>query len=374
MAEKVVIVIDDDEPEDNEVIIIDGEESTSASIFGTNYPTSRKRHCVSSSDEDCVQIAAEPKRGWLASSKESPSLKLDTGGLCLSGIKSPGCIQCSTSNTSNKRNGSSTFNKNCLVALQLNGGITAQQSSIIKSINVHATTSSRCRTPVSTYTPVSSVTCNPHSASYTPKTSQTKCSISPTALDINNVSAPLSTVKQLASSKKSRSKRRQKPKTKTVTKTDTKSGDETDYKSSLSIPMFCIRSTGDISTLPPVMQFIVSSSVPFISCEAPSWWSESKFFEVSLEDPEARTIVYPLEYSGFQVSKVERIQTLHLWIRYLSEVKLLVHLRAENFKLNEALLYHCSRGSKNAICQEGLDVRLTHGGNFGRGIYFRYLK
>ncbi|XP_019849426.1 PREDICTED: uncharacterized protein LOC109580469 [Amphimedon queenslandica] len=380
MAEKVVIIIDDDEdepearPKDNEVIIIDSEGSMGASISGTNLlnPPSRKRHRILSSDiddDDVLVTAFEPKKGWLT----NPTIKIKTGGLH---FPASGCSKCSTctSNTGNKGNGSPAFDKNYQVALQSNGGITAQQSSVLKSVNPHATTSPGCRTPINTCTPVCSVMS--HSTTYTPNTSLTNHSITPTPSDINSVHVPtpLSTVKQPASSKKSRSKskRRQKPKAKTMTKTDTSKsdGDESDYKSSLSIPMFCIRSTGDISTLPLVTQFIASSSVPFISCDAPSWWSESKLFNISLEDPEARTVVYPLEYSGFQVLKVERIQTLHLWIRYLSEVKLLIHSRGENFKLNEALLYHCSKGSKNAICEEGLDVRLTHGGNFGRGIYF----
>lgn len=380
MAEKVVIVIDDDEdepkarPKDNEVIIIDNEGSTSASISGTNlYPPSRKRHRILSTDDDVQVTAFEPKRGW----RTNPTIEIQTGGLR---FPASGCSKCSASNTNNKGSGSSPFgNNNYQVALQLNGGITPQQSSVVQPINPHAITSPGCRTPINTCTPVCSVTCHSQSTPYTPKTSLTNYSITPTPPHINtvHVHTPLSTVKQPGSSKKSRSKskRRQKSKAKTVTKTGTsQSGDESDYKSSLSIPMFCIRSTGDISTLPPVTQFIASSSVPFISCDAPPWWSESKLFDISLEDPEARTVVYPLEYSGFQVLKVERIQTLHLWIRYLSEVKLLVHSRGEHFKLNEALLYHCSRGSKDAICEEGLDVRLTHGGNFGRGIYFRYLK
>ena len=45
--------------------------------------------------------------------------------------------------------------------------------------------------------------------------------------------------------------------------------------------------------------------------------------------------------------------------------------------LNETLLYHTTSASKEVICEEGLDQRLSGKnykddfGNFGKGIYFR---
>ena len=39
--------------------------------------------------------------------------------------------------------------------------------------------------------------------------------------------------------------------------------------------------------------------------------------------------------------------------------------------LNETLLYHTTSASKEVICEEGLDQRLSRQGRFGHGIYFR---
>ena len=136
----------------------------------------------------------------------------------------------------------------------------------------------------------------------------------------------------------------------------------------------------------PSVQFMTSSSAAFAlsSEDLPSWWSpcilcsEESFkkkpyhlIDIPLEDNEARVVKFPLECTGYHVIKVERIQCPNLWRRYIAEVKLLIQSRGEGFQLNEQVLYHCSRADKSIICTEGLDVRLSHDGNFGRGIYFR---
>ena len=224
-----------------------------------------------------------------------------------------------------------------------------------------------------------------YSSSSTPPLSHASPTLSHLPSQSNSSAPPLSHVSPTPShlnsssskrSNKRRSSARSKPKSK-----PSSTKPELDYKSSLSIPFLkgfdsdspssLIPSDAYCSSLPPAIQFIVSPSIPFMTCNAPSWWTKAKLAEISLNDPEARTVTYPLEYSGFKILKLERIQTLHLWIRYLCEVKLLVQSRGEAFILNEAILYHCSRGSRDAICDEGLDSRLGHGGNFGRGIYFR---
>lgn len=140
------------------------------------------------------------------------------------------------------------------------------------------------------------------------------------------------------------------------------------YKSSLSIPSYAAT-----HHLHVAIQFMVSPSVNFVSTDSPSWWSScDNLVDIPVVDEEAKTIVYPLQYSGFYVSKVERIQSLNLWRRYLGEVKLLAQSRGEQFQLNEQILYHCSRADKSVLCTEGLDARLSLSGSFGRGIYFRY--
>ena len=45
--------------------------------------------------------------------------------------------------------------------------------------------------------------------------------------------------------------------------------------------------------------------------------------------------------------------------------------RPAGHDLNELLLYHTTSASKEVICEEGLDQRLSRQGRFGRGIYFR---
>ena len=45
----------------------------------------------------------------------------------------------------------------------------------------------------------------------------------------------------------------------------------------------------------------------------------------------------------------------------------------ERSDVNERFLYHTSRSEVSVICEEGLDQRLSGKGNFGNGIYFRYI-
>ena len=76
----------------------------------------------------------------------------------------------------------------------------------------------------------------------------------------------------------------------------------------------------------------------------------------------------PLMKDGFVVSRVRRIQNESLWQRLCYEKQLMLR---EKRDVNEQLLYHTSRGSVEVIAEEGLDIRLSHVGNFGSGIYFR---
>lgn len=124
-------------------------------------------------------------------------------------------------------------------------------------------------------------------------------------------------------------------------------------------------------------KFITSSSV-FLSnsSDPPSWWSEcdsSKpytLIDLNFETSEARIVYSPVAACGFNVTKIQRIQSHNLWRRYMGEVRLLIEERGEGYQLDERLLYHCSQADKSVICSEGLDVRLSRNGNFGRGIYF----
>ena len=131
----------------------------------------------------------------------------------------------------------------------------------------------------------------------------------------------------------------------------------------------------------PATKFITSSSV-FLSnsSDPPSWWSECSFskpytlIDLNFETSEARIVYSPVAACGFHVTKIQRIQSHNLWRRYMGEVRLLIEERGEGYQLDERLLYHCSQADKSVICSEGLDVRLSRNGSFGRGIYFRYSK
>lgn len=81
----------------------------------------------------------------------------------------------------------------------------------------------------------------------------------------------------------------------------------------------------------------------------------------------------PLDAAGFTVQKVQRIQNSRLLQRFQSEKQLMAQGRPAGFDINEKLLYHTSKAEKGVICEEGLDQRLSSSGNFGRGIYFRYI-
>ena len=95
--------------------------------------------------------------------------------------------------------------------------------------------------------------------------------------------------------------------------------------------------------------------------------------DVSPETEEWSHVASPLTSAGFLVKRVQRIQNSSLWQRMQYEKRLLVQDRPAGFDLNEKLLFHTSRAQKAIICEEGLDQRLSRNGNFGTGIYFRFV-
>ena len=128
--------------------------------------------------------------------------------------------------------------------------------------------------------------------------------------------------------------------------------------------------------------FISSSSAPLsATLNLPSWWSDSgskstssasfSVTDLDITSREAKLIMAPLINDGFKVTVIQRIQSPSLWRRYMGEVRLFLEERGEEGFLNEKLLYHCSRAKKEIICAEGLDLRLSNEGHFGKGIYFR---
>ncbi len=92
--------------------------------------------------------------------------------------------------------------------------------------------------------------------------------------------------------------------------------------------------------------------------------------EVEFSD-EWQQVASPLTTRGFGVTKVQRIQNVSLWQRFQSERQLMMQNHPDGFSVNETLLYHTSRAEKSAICEEGLDQRLSRAGLFGAGVYFR---
>ena len=72
------------------------------------------------------------------------------------------------------------------------------------------------------------------------------------------------------------------------------------------------------------------------------------------------------------IYSIKRIQNLHFLKRYNLEKKLILDTRGNGFNLNEQRLFHTSAANPDDICEQGLDLRLSNGGSFGNGIYFRY--
>ena len=68
---------------------------------------------------------------------------------------------------------------------------------------------------------------------------------------------------------------------------------------------------------------------------------------------------------------MQRIQNQKLWNRLQLEKNYMKQNRPAGRDLNEMLLYHTTSASKEVICEEGLDQRLSRKGRFGFGIYFR---
>lgn len=125
------------------------------------------------------------------------------------------------------------------------------------------------------------------------------------------------------------------------------------------------------------VQFIKLPSKMY-SIELPSWWSQVhgtsstfRLVELPIESPEAVIVLDSFQLTTFMVKIVSRIESPKLWRRYLSEVHIISEDRGDNYEQNERLLFHCTKASMSVICTQGLDVRLSNQGSFGRGIYFR---
>ena len=130
-----------------------------------------------------------------------------------------------------------------------------------------------------------------------------------------------------------------------------------------------------------------------VTTELPSWWTRCPkcspetnkpyhLIHLSLtEDPSSEQLVdtlttqkilYSFIKCNLQVVSILRIQNPSLWRRYGAEKACMVAERGRDFNLNEELLFHTSRSPSKSICSEGLDMRLSRTGFFGKGIYFRY--
>ena len=82
-------------------------------------------------------------------------------------------------------------------------------------------------------------------------------------------------------------------------------------------------------------------------------------------------VTAPFARAGYVVTKMQQIQNQTLWNRFHFEMQSMRDGRPAGRDLNETLLYHTTSASKEVICEEGLDQRLSRQGKFGRGIYFR---
>jgi len=116
--------------------------------------------------------------------------------------------------------------------------------------------------------------------------------------------------------------------------------------------------------------------------EFPKYWqpmgetaSNSKSYELYMVLPgseEFQAIAQCFHRKPLVIYSVKRIQNLHFLKRYNLEKKLIMDTRGSGFNLNEQRLFHTSSANPDDICEQGLDLRLSNGGSFGNGIYFRY--
>ena len=166
--------------------------------------------------------------------------------------------------------------------------------------------------------------------------------------------------------------------------------------SSLTPPISCsalpIPFTSKPPSSPPRVNQLVTSVAatveksttpsPALPSDLPSWWSSCTkcsdchkmyhLIELSMDTTETQQIISDFIKGSFEVVRIQRIQNPTLWRRYAAEKACVLAERGQQYDLNEVLLYHTSRAAMSTICAEGLDMRLSRSGNFGRGIYFRY--
>ena len=136
---------------------------------------------------------------------------------------------------------------------------------------------------------------------------------------------------------------------------------------------------------PPYSSGTESTDSLTIQSEPPSYWTKCpncspnakrKYHLIDLSHTSAEWagIADPLTKAGFTVTRVRRIQNLQLWNRFQFEKQLMIKDRPASFNINEVMLYHTTSAPKEAICEEGLDQRLSRSdgtNRFGRGTYFR---
>ena len=138
-----------------------------------------------------------------------------------------------------------------------------------------------------------------------------------------------------------------------------------------------------------------SHTTTMVTTDLPSWWTKCSLcspesllhkpyhlIHLSLaDDPDneqlvdtltTQKIIYSFIKCGLQAVKIWRIQNPTLWRRYDAEKACMIVERGKEYNLNEELLFHTSRSPTATICAEGLDMRVSRTGCFGKGIYFRY--
>lgn len=77
-----------------------------------------------------------------------------------------------------------------------------------------------------------------------------------------------------------------------------------------------------------------------------------------------------MKSAGIQLTKIQRLENIHLLDRFKSETEHIKKRRQLGFNMNIKYLYHGTKVDKSRVCEEGLDQRLSRMGFFGKGIYF----
>lgn len=127
------------------------------------------------------------------------------------------------------------------------------------------------------------------------------------------------------------------------------------------------------SQLSSARMFHLSSSVveiPQQKQRLEAWLSLGSYEDVLNSDFHYWEVKKQLKDNGMEMTRILRLHTPELRLRFDSEVETVKKSRPQGFNVNVKDLYHGTTAPLDQICAEGLDPRISVHGHFGRGMYF----